>query len=72
MVAHFLDAPAIANTELEAAARYHIETGDLFRQPDRVALGDERDAGAEADLLRHRGARRERDELIVATPVHFR
>ena len=41
-------------------------------EPDRVALGHQGDARAEADFLRHGGTRGECDELIVCAPVHFR
>ena len=49
VVLHLLVVPAVADAEQEAPVRQLVERRDLLRQPDRVALRDERDAGAELE-----------------------
>ena len=70
MICGLFAEPAGADAEQESAAAEEIERRDLLGQQQRVALGDEHDAGAELDALRHaRGAgeRHERiDEVRVA------
>src|SRR5579884_1704333 len=72
VVFHFLDVPAAADAEDEAPARQPVEAGDAFRGDDRVALGNETDAGAEHELLRRRGGKGQRDERVVGVRVAFR
>ena len=74
--------PADADAEIEAAVGQPVERADFLGGVDRVALGDERDAGAEAHLGRGRGeeaegrrdvehaaARRHRDAAILRARI---
>ena len=47
--------PPDAHPELDPAARQPVEGGELLGQGDRVALGEDQDAGRDADALRDRG-----------------
>ena len=51
VVRHFLDVPAVADAEQEAAGGNLIDRGDQFRRLDQLALGDQADAGAELKPL---------------------
>ena len=51
MVLHLLVVAAVANAEEEAAVGQVVERRHLLCQPERIALGDQGDAGAEAKLL---------------------
>src|SRR5438270_8133707 len=72
VVLHLLDIPAAADPEDEAAARQLIEAGDAFRRDDRIALGNECDAGAEHQLSGRRCGEGQRDERIMRMGVALR
>jgi hypothetical protein len=69
VVFHLLDVPAAADSELEAPARQTVEAGDLLGGDDRVALGNEADADAEAQFLRDRSGERQCDERVVRVGI---
>ena len=69
VVAHLLEVPAGADAELEAPAREVVERGGLVGQRDRVALDDQRDAGADAQALGGGRDRAERDERVERVRV---
>ena len=67
VVAHLLEVPAGADAELEAPAGEVVERRRLVGEHDRVALDDQRDAGADAQALgrgRDRAQRHERVERV--------
>ena len=68
VVAHLFDAPAITDAEIEAPPGEKIQARDFLREPDRVTLRNQCDAGTKPDALSHRGRRGQRDEGIVRTP----
>jgi hypothetical protein len=72
VVFHFLDVPAAADAEHEAAARQLVEAGDTFRGDDRIALGNEADAGAENQLAGRRCGEGQRDKRVVGVGVALR
>ena len=47
--AKLVGVPADPNAELEAAARQHLQAGDLLRHEHRVADWRDQDAGADRD-----------------------
>lgn len=69
MVGGLLDVPAEAEAEREAARGEVVEGRDLLGEVDRVVLGDQRDAGAEAEALGDRGGLAERDEGVEGAAV---
>ena len=69
MVAGLLDVPAVADPEGEAAAGEVVQRRDLLGEVDRVVLGDQRDARAEAEPLGDRGGLAERDEGVERAAV---
>ncbi len=69
VVFHFLDVPAAADPEDDAAAGELVEAGDAFRGNDRIALGDQADAGAEQQLLGRRRGEGQRDERVVGVGI---
>ena len=72
VVRHFLDVPTVADAEQEAAGGNLIDQGDQFCRLDRLALGDQADAGAELKPLCHRSRRGEHDERIHDVVIGFR
>ena len=68
---HLLVVPAVAHAEQEPPAGDDVERGDLLGQPQRIALGDERDPRAEHDRVGDRRRRGEGDELVVGAPVEL-
>lgn len=71
VVGGFLDVPAVADPEGEAAAGEVVQGGDPLREVDRVVLGDQGDAGAEGDALGHGGGLGQGDEGVEGAPVHL-
>lgn len=69
MVGGLLDVPAEAEAEREAACGEVVEGRDLLGEADRVVLGDQRDAGTEAEALGDRGGLAERDEGVEGAAV---
>src|SRR6185312_13157847 len=69
VVFHLLDVPAAADAKDEPPARQPVEAGDAFRGDDRVALGNEADAGAEHQLLGRRCREAQRDERVVRVRI---
>ena len=69
MVFHLVHVPAPAHRKDETAAREPVEARDHLGGDDRVALGQECDAGAELEFLRRRRGERQRDERIVGVRV---
>ena len=69
VVAHLLEVPAGPDAELEAPAGEVVERGRLVGEHDRVALDDQRDAGADAQALGRGGDRAERDERVERVRV---
>ena len=69
VVAHLLEVPAGADAELEAPAGEVVERGGLVGQGDRVALDDQRDAGADPQALGGRRDRAQRHERIERVRV---
>jgi hypothetical protein len=72
VVFHFLDVPAAADAEHETAARQLVEAGDAFRGDDRIALGNEADAGAEDQLPGHCRGEGQRDKRVVRMGITLR
>jgi hypothetical protein len=64
MVPELLDQPAGADAEQKAAGRDVVDRRDLLRERDRVVLGDDADARAQAQAARAGGRGAERGELI--------
>ena len=64
VVLHLLAVPAAADPEQEATVRDAIEACHFLREGERIALDDERDAGAELQRPGRRGRCREADEGV--------
>src|SRR5262249_5974975 len=62
--AELLGQPPDSHAEVETAAREAIDTGDMLRRVDRVALRYQADARAEPDASRVGGEKRQRIEGI--------
>ncbi|MGX1270620.1 hypothetical protein RKD18_003814 [Streptomyces phaeoluteigriseus] len=69
MVGGLLLVPAEAEAEGEAAAGEVVNGRDPLGEVDRIVLGDEGDAGAEAEVLRHGRRLSEGDEGVEGTAV---
>jgi hypothetical protein len=69
VVLHLVDVPAEPDAEGGAATGEVVEGGDGLGGHDRVALGDEEDAGAEAEGGRRGRGRGEGDEGIEGAAV---
>ena len=61
---HFLDVPAVADSELEAPRGHLVNRGHQLRGLDRITLGDQADAGTKLQPLRHRGRRGQHHERV--------
>ena len=66
---HLLGQPTGTDAEVEAAARDHVERGDLLGQRDWLVLSDQADAGAETNCGGGAGGRAEGDEGVVDSAV---
>ena len=69
MVLHLLRVPSRPYAELEASLREQVDGRGLLGGQDRVALGEQRDAGAEPEPARDRGGSGEPHEGIEGMPV---
>jgi hypothetical protein len=72
VIFHLIDVPTAAHGKDEATTRKLVEACHRLRCGDRVALGDETDAGAEPQALGCRRGERERNEGIVRVFVALR
>ena len=69
VVGHLLAVPAEADPEDEAPCREPVQRGRRLRRGDGVALGDQRDPGAQRDRLGHLGGSRQHDERVERAAV---
>jgi hypothetical protein len=72
VVGHLVLVPAVADAEQEATARDLVDRSDLLGGLDRVALGDQADAGAEQQRLGHRRGRPQHHERVHHVVVFLR
>ena len=72
MVFHFFTVPPGADPQHEAAVGDHVEGCNLLGQGDGIALDDQTDTSTEPDGAGGPGTGAERNEGIVAVPVHLR
>ena len=72
VVFHLLDIPAAADAKDKPPTRQLVEASDAFRGDDRVALGNEADAGAKDQLFRRRRGKAERDKRVMGMRIALR